>query len=127
MKKYMNPGLVRPPNSGLASHAEEQRRALLTMAGANVPKHPPSQSQSHKQSPAKSKHSLQHSAHGIHGPAHATSARTQASSIVPVPKHAPNAVDLGKYDGGLEADEAGKEAVTGESAKLLELDSGAPT
>lgn len=123
MKKYMNPGLVRPPNSGLASHAEEQRRALLSMAGVNVPKQP--QSSSHKTSPSKSKHSLQHTAHGIHGPAHATSARTQASSIVPAPKHAPNAMDLGKYDGGLEADEAGKEAVTGEAGKLLEMDSGA--
>jgi aurora kinase len=31
---------------------------------------------------------------------------------------------IGKYDGGLEADEAKREEVTGEAGRLLEMDSG---
>lgn len=133
MKKYMKPGLVRPPNSGLANHhAEAQRAALLNLASAT---NMPAKSTGSGSPNGKPKHSLQHTAHGIHGPAHASAARTQASSIkgtTSSSSHPPAAsassshkVDIGKYDGGFEADEAGKEAVTGEAAKLLEMDSGA--
>lgn len=132
MKKYMNPGLIRPPNAGLVSHHEQaQRAALLDLAGANtsVPK-------SHASALAKSggaasspRKPTQHTAHGIHGPAHATASRTQASSIRPAATHATatasssSKVDFGQYDGGFEADVEGKEAVTGEAAKILELQS----
>lgn len=129
MKKYMNPGLVRPPNAGLASHHEQaQRAALLDLAGVNtaVPKSHTSGKGGVSGSPRKP---TVHTAHGIHGPAHATAARTQASSIQPSSTHASAApsssrkVDLGTYDGGFEADVEGKETVTGEAAKVLELQS----
>lgn len=138
MKKYMNPGLVRPPNSGLASHhAEAQRAALLNLATAN-PTAPPAHSSAVGKSsggspPPKPKASLQHTAHGLHGPAHATAARTQASAISSNAGHpsassaaaaAVRKVDIGKYDGGFETDAADHEAPTGEAAKLLEMDSG---
>jgi len=124
----MNPGLVRPPNAALAVHSEAQRAALLNLASAtNVP--PKTTSGGSPKSKAKTH---QHTAHGIHGPAHGTAARTQASTITSQLSHKPNAasastsgkVDIGKYDGGFEADLVGKEGVTGEAAKLLEMDSG---
>ncbi|WRT67907.1 uncharacterized protein IL334_004881 [Kwoniella shivajii] len=142
LKKYMNPGLVRPPNTGLTSSAsaygESNRAPLLKLAGVNVPiQH---NNKSTTNSPAgKLK---QHTAHGLHGPAHSTSSRALSSSINPnVPKHptsitttsittttttssSSRAMELGRYDGGLEADLEGKEIVTGESAKILEMDSG---
>ncbi|WOO77553.1 uncharacterized protein LOC62_01G001127 [Vanrija pseudolonga] len=141
MKKYMNPGLVRPPNAGLASHhAEAQRQALLSLAGVNVSKEKPAGSTpkgagSGPKSPEPAHHKkpvhTTHTAHGIHGPAHASSARSQASSIAQPASHAAVSASagagqrgIGKYDGGLEADEASKEVVTGESAKILEMDSG---
>ncbi|WVW84821.1 hypothetical protein I302_106856 [Kwoniella bestiolae CBS 10118] len=131
LKKYMNPGLVRPPNTGLTSssssvYGESQRGPLLKLAGINVPV----SSKSTTNSPAgKLK---QHTAHGLHGPVHSTSSRALSCSINPnVPKHpgaaqasSSKGLDLGKYDGGLEADVEGKEVPTGESAKLLEMDSG---
>ncbi|WWC70902.1 serine/threonine-protein kinase ark1 [Kwoniella pini CBS 10737] len=138
LKKYMNPGLVRPPNTGLMStssngYGESQRGPLLKLAGINVPIPPKSTTSS----PAgKIK---QHTAHGLHGPVHSTSSRALSSSINPnVPKHPitshnhtshtsqsqSKGLDLGRYDGGLEADLEGKEIVTGESAKMLEMDSG---
>jgi aurora kinase len=161
LKKYMNPGLVRPPNTGLASAAsqsqshsqhaygESARGPLLKLAGVNVPMSTHHQGSGGSSGASKSshhssgspggkghKHSLsQHTAHGLHGPAHSTSSRALASSLNP--HHAthptatatasagPRKVDLGKYDGGLEADEAARDVVTGDSAKLLELDSSA--
>lgn len=141
MKKYMNPGLVRPPNTGLISHAsggygESQRGPLLKLAGVNVPANSPGRHSLLKAGrtgspPGKPHHKpslSQHTAHGLHGPAHSTSSRVLSSSINP--HHVTHASasgmrkgEIGKYDGGLEADEAGREAVTGEAAKLLELDS----
>ncbi|TXT13366.1 hypothetical protein VHUM_00733 [Vanrija humicola] len=126
MKKYMNPGLVRPPNSGLASHhAEAQRQALLSLAGVNVSKEkaPAAATPKGAKSPEHHGKKAVHTAHGIHGPAHASANRAGASALGQPPLHR----SIGKYDGGLEADEAGKEAVTGESAKILELDSGSAT
>ena len=139
LKKYMNPNLVRPPNSGVThggnhtsstttAYAESQRAPLLRLAGLNVP------------SPARNKHSsptgkpskvsiTQHTAHGLHGPAHSTTARAKSSSINPhQPNHAgvsqiPRKGEIGKYDGGLEADAEGKE-VTGDAGKILDMDSG---
>ncbi|KAL1408184.1 spindle assembly checkpoint kinase [Vanrija albida] len=130
MKKYMNPGLVRPPNAGLASHhAEAQRQALLSLAGVNVSKEPKGSSSTPKG--AKSPERKPHTAHGIHGPAHASAARAGASSITQPSSHAAVSAaagagqrGIGKYDGGLEVDEASKEVVTGESAKILDMDSG---
>lgn len=122
MKKYMNPGLIRPPNAGLASHHEQaQRAALLDLAGVNTAIPKPSASKGSPRKPT------QHTAHGIHGPAHATAARTQASSIVPASTHVRKAEKdaFGTYDGGFEADVEGKETVTGEAAKVLELQSAA--
>jgi aurora kinase len=140
MKKYMNPGLVRPPNAALAIHSEAQRAALLSLASAtNVPvKGTPASSKGaapgSPPSKSKPKGSLQHqhTAHGIHGPAHGTAARTQASALSAHASHksasasaASKALDIGAYDGGFEKDLVGKEGVTGEAAKLLEMDSGA--
>lgn len=140
MKKYMNPGLVRPPNAGLASHhAEAQRQALLSLAGVNVSKEKPASSTPKGAGPKSPEPQQQHkkpthaahTAHGIHGPAHASAARSHASSIAQPASHAAVSASagagqrgIGKYDGGLEADEASKEVVTGESAKILEMDSG---
>ncbi|ORY25929.1 kinase-like domain-containing protein [Naematelia encephala] len=137
MKKYMHPGLTRPPNTGLLAHGtESQRGPLLKLAGINTnpqPSHPGSKHQP-TSPPGKHKYSLsQHTAHGIHGPAHSTTSRALASSINPHQQvHRTNSVaagpkgdaGIGKYDGGLEADEAKKESVHGESAKILEMDSG---
>ena len=143
MKKYMNPGLVRPPNTGLlpqssSTYGDAQRGPLLKLAGANVPVHSPLRPTSSKQGaghgsspPTKSHHKpslSQHTAHGLHGPAHSTTSRALSSSINPHHATHPSAsgirkVEIGKYDGGLEADEVGKDVVSGDAAKLLELDS----
>ena len=142
LKKYMNPGLVRPPNTGLANHGtnpygESQRGPLMKLAGVNVPTNSPARHSMLKPvragSTGKSHHKpslSQHTAHGLHGPAHLTSSRALSSSINPHHATHPTAggirkVEIGKYDGGLEADEAGRDAVTGDSAKLLEMDSSA--
>ncbi|OCF30442.1 AUR protein kinase [Kwoniella heveanensis CBS 569] len=145
LKKYMNPGLVRPPNTGLASgssasagYGDSQRGPLLKLAGVNVPvsSHHPSKAGSAVGSPSgKGKSGLsQHTAHGIHGPAHSTSSRALSSSMNPnAAKHpsaaasASRAMELGKYDGGLEADAEGKDVVTGEAAKILEMESAGGT
>ncbi|KAK8858696.1 hypothetical protein IAR55_002925 [Kwoniella newhampshirensis] len=133
MKKYMNPGLFRPPNTGLATasssstYGETQRGPLMRLAGVNVPHHPkPGQG-----SPmAKPKPSLtQHTAHGLHGPAHSTSSRALSSSMNPNAAKHPSAstariIDVGKYDGGFEVDEPGRETITGDAAKVLEMNSG---
>ncbi|WVQ83026.1 hypothetical protein IAT38_005164 [Cryptococcus sp. DSM 104549] len=138
LKKYMNPGLVRPPNSGLAtssssSHTDASRGPLLTLAGVNVSSH---YSKPGGGSPmGKSKASLgQHTAHGIHGPAHSTTSRVMASGASSVAKHpvasqasgssaasSARGIELGKYDGGLEEDEAKLSEVGG---KNLDLSSG---
>ena len=132
MKKFMNPDYVRPPNSGLAASssgtqlsAENQRAALFKLAGVNT-----AGTQLGKlQSPAgKGKLSInQHTAHGIHGPAHATSSRALSGKIDPFhTSHQAVAAQksgIGKYDGGLEADMEGKEVVTGDSARILEMQS----
>jgi aurora kinase len=70
----------------------------------------------------------QHSAHGLHGPAHSTTSRTLSSSINPattyVQANQVRKVEIGRYDGGLEADiESRGEIHNGEAAKILELDS----
>ena len=148
LKKYQNPAIVRPPNQGLAAHqattsgskdgaehgeaTQSNRAPLLRLAGLNVP------------SPARPKHSSpkgkpslsQHTAHGLHGPAHSTTSRTMSSVIGTTSTHAPARPSvikkpqaqvpeggIGRYDGGLEADEANREAVTGDAAKVLEMDS----
>ena len=127
MKKYMNPGLVRPPNTGLATLAssssnnvntayqECQRAPLLKLAGLKQPMSP------------KALVTKQYTAHGIHGPAHATSSRAAASSTVDPAKHNPvvKKIDFGHYDGGLEADADAAETVKGDAARLLEMDSSA--
>ncbi|WVF69130.1 hypothetical protein IAT40_003904 [Kwoniella sp. CBS 6097] len=157
LKKYMNPGLVRPPNTGLASasssasisghhpHGDLQRGPLLKLAGVNVPvssHHPSTKAGSAAVSPSgKGKAGLsQHTAHGIHGPAHSTSSRALSSSMNPnaakypavtaahsAAASASRAMELGKYDGGLEADVEGKEGVTGQAAKILEMESAGGT
>ena len=137
----MNPGLVRPPNTGLVGHVpsnygEAQRGPLLKLAGLNVPTNSPARHSILKSSrtgspPGKPHHKpslSQHTAHGLHGPAHSTAGRALSSSINPHHATHPTAsgirkVEIGKYDGGLEADEAGRDAVTGDAAKVLEMDS----
>lgn len=132
MKKYMNAGLVRPPNTGLASLAsassnnantayqEAQRGPLMKLAG--VPR------QSKSPASPRALATKQYTAHGIHGPAHATSSRAAASSIAGPTNHQPIAAkkfEFGQYDGGLEADAEVAETVGGEAARLLEMDSSA--
>lgn len=142
MKKYMNPDLVRPPNASLAAHHSSgstsanngARGPLLKLAGLNVESPPRNGKFSSPKGKGKSSLGV-HTAHGIHGPAHSTTNRAMASAISAHPVHptAATAVrkvekadgGIGKYDGGLELDEANSQAVTGESAKLLEMDSGA--
>lgn len=155
MKKYMNPHLVRPPNTGLASHAsaaassshaqathgESARGPLLKLAGVNVESPPRSGTNKYSSPKTKGKPSLnQHTAHGLHGPAHSTTSRAMSSAINPASTHQTVKADLikewrdkaepglaggiGLYDGGLEADEEKHDAVTGEAAKVLEMDSG---
>lgn len=143
LKKYMNPGLVRPPNSGLANNShpssscsDTSRGPLLTLAGVNV-----SYPKSGALSPTSKFKGASgyHSAHGIHGPAHSTSSRAMASSINPgASKHSAvtssahitnsasencKSLELGRYDGGLEEDEANHGDVSGPTAKMLELSS----
>jgi aurora kinase len=147
MKKYMNPDLVRPPNAALANHHQSAsgsssanaaiRGPLLKLAGINVESPPRNGKFASPKGKGKSSIGV-HTAHGIHGPAHSTTNRAMASAINAHPVHptagsASGAVrkveksdgGIGKYDGGLELDEANSAAVTGESAKLLEMDSGA--
>jgi aurora kinase len=125
MKKYMNPGLARPPNTGLISSTQvnpaSQRGPLLKLAGLNVP----SPSRQSTISP-KGKVSLaQHTAKGLHGPAHSTGGRVMASTAVVSSSTSQHGltkkIDIGSYDGGLEVDD-GREVVTGESAKILAMD-----
>ncbi|CAK9784356.1 kinase-like protein [Cutaneotrichosporon oleaginosum] len=118
MKKYMNPHLVRPPNTGLESHSRAALQALADNATASSTASASAIPQKTRTSPRKP---TQHTAHGIHGPAHATAARTQASSLVPKERK----MDLGTYDGGFERDVADVETITGEAAKVLELQSAA--
>jgi aurora kinase len=132
LKKFMNPDYVRPANSGLAASssgtqlsADSQRAALFKLAGVNTA----GLSLGKPQSPAgKGKLSInQHTAHGIHGPAHSTTSRALSGKIDPF--HASHQTvaaqksGIGKYDGGLEADAEGKEVVTGDSARILEMQS----
>ncbi|EIW73451.1 hypothetical protein TREMEDRAFT_67370 [Tremella mesenterica DSM 1558] len=138
MKKYMNPSLVRPPNTGLSTlnttYNSSAREPLLKLAGINVI---PTSSQ--RQSTSKHTNGspkVLHTAHGLHGPAHSTSTRmTGISGISTTTMTNINVQTLtgsaglknggiGRYDGGLEIDEVDKEEVTGESAKILEMDSG---
>ena len=133
MKKYMNPQLVRPANTGLSLHQStyggSSREPLLKLAGVNVApsigqQHAStSKGQGHHGSPAT--HLVQHTAHGLHGPAHSTASRVMSASTQShlVPSGSIRQAGIGRYDGGLEADEASREAVTGEAAKILELDS----
>lgn len=132
LKKYMNPDYVRPANSGLAASSsgtqlstETQRAAFFKLAGVNTA----GGAIGKPQSPAgKGKLSInQHTAHGIHGPAHATSSRAVSGKIDPFQAThqtvAAQKSGIGKYDGGLEADMEGKEVVTGDSARILEMQS----
>lgn len=134
LKKYMNKDIVRPPNTGLSSStsgnaiSQEQRRAaLMKLACLNTVDSVTGKAAGG--SPAgKGKLSInQHTAHGLHGPAHATSSRALSGKIEPHHSTHPGAArdkgGIGKYDGGLEADAEGKEVVTGEAAKLLEMQS----
>ncbi|WVQ73119.1 hypothetical protein IAR50_002683 [Cryptococcus sp. DSM 104548] len=132
LKKYMNPGLVRPPNSALANtnnNSYDSRGPLLTLAGVNVAVPKPGSG-----SPmGKAKGSMgHHAAHGIHGPAHATAQRAMAINHQSGAKHAmpsgnsasgTRGPDLGRYDGGLEEDEAKAGEASGPSAKTLEMSS----
>ena len=69
----------------------------------------------------------QHTAHGLHGPAHATSSRALSGKIEPVRSTHAAASDvksgIGRYDGGLETDAEGKEVVTGDAARILDMQS----
>lgn len=151
MKKYMNPGLVRPPNTGLAQH---QSAALLSMASASVAATP---SGIPKPSPKKAG-----SASVTSSPARPRQFTANTGSIKVVkplrPSHtvASNyAKDgrverererdgkehkgdkekerekerdaIGTYDGGLERDAAQKGEVTGEAASLLAMSSTSPS
>lgn len=132
LKKYMNSGFVRPANTGLAASSsgttlshETQRAALMKLAGVNTA----GGLAAKPQSPAgKGKLSInQHTAHGIHGPAHSTTSRALSGKIDPFHSSHQSVTaqkgGIGKYDGGLEADVEGKEVVTGESARILEMQS----
>ncbi|KAK4687841.1 hypothetical protein P7C73_g2291, partial [Tremellales sp. Uapishka_1] len=132
LKKYMNPSMQRPPNAALASHhsqsqsqpqsqshyGESQRGPLLKLAGLNVSSKPSSPNPK----------LVQHTAHGLHGPAHSTTSRVLSSSLHPVHTTHPTArpeIKLGDYDGGFEIDAARKSVPTGEAAKILAMDSNA--
>lgn len=163
LKRYMNPGLTRPPNTGLAAlssaQAESIRGPLFKIAGVNNPPSSsttttstsaaPSQSRTngqqfvtnnhkdnHASSPRTKLSLTKHTAHGLHGPAHSTTSRALSSALNPHATGHPSASaatttsssaagskgGIGKYDGGLEADDVGKEVVNSEAAKVLELD-----
>lgn len=146
MTKYMDPKFVRAPNqalaarsagaatgqnqSGMTSESMAAARApLLKLAGSNTSAAITSASAAHPTLPSKlgttgvSPRKLvptQHTAHGLHGPAHATGSRAMASAIQPQSRSGNGGI--GKYDGGLERDWERKEAPTGEGAELLNLD-----
>ncbi|ORX37290.1 kinase-like domain-containing protein [Kockovaella imperatae] len=139
MKKYMNPNLVRPPNTAVSQHSssfsanpasitsginkEAIRGPLLKLAGVNVPS--PSRVPSGGKMPPKT-----HTAHGIHGPAHSTSKRLSSVGGA-TGQHTSSAgttggakkIELGKYDGGLEADEGEDVGIPADAGRMLELDS----
>lgn len=132
LKKYMNSNFVRPANTGLAASSsgtalsqENQRAALMKLAGVNTA----GGYAGKPQSPAgKGKVSInQHTAHGLHGPAHSTTSRALSGKIDPFHSSHQSVTaqkgGIGKYDGGLETDAEGKEVVTGESARILEMQS----
>jgi aurora kinase len=135
MTKYMNPDFVRPANKGLTSRAADgsgvdpsaARAPLFKIAGLNttIPSDVPSSTAQTKPSSGHTpkKHALtQHTAHGIHGPAHSTTGRAMAPSIQARAGLTSNG-GIGKYDGGLEKDWEARDAPTGDAAKSLDLDS----
>jgi aurora kinase len=150
LQRYMNPGLTRPPNTGLAalssSHAESIRGPLFKIAGVNQP--PPqgssssssSQYQYGKPAPTtttahgspKTKLSLtKHTAHGLHGPAHSTTSRALSSALNPHATGHPGtsaatAASSSSSKGGIGKYDGGLEevVVNSEAAKVLELESG---
>jgi aurora kinase len=132
LKKYMNQDFIRPANTGLAAASsgthlsqEKQRAAMFKLVGVNSS----GGLLSKPSSPAgKGKLSInQHTAHGIHGPAHSTTSRALSGKIDPnQASHQAVAAQksgIGRYDGGLEADAEGKGVVRGESARILEMQS----
>ena len=94
-------------------------RPLLKLAGVNVPSPARQTSGKYKQ----------HTAHGIHGPAHSTNKRLSSSSHhqgqTAAAAGGMKKVELGRYDGGLEADEKEDVGVAGEASRVLEMDSAA--
>jgi aurora kinase len=143
LKKYMNPALAasRPPNQGPSIYAEQQasgsaamRGPLLKLAGINVDRLAPT----HGSSSPSGKKPVAHTAHGVHGPAHATSSRIMTSTVPSqAPKKVPvvnvNDMPIGKYDGGLEREEReivrmqGGREVADYTGKILDVDSGNKT
>lgn len=138
MKKYMNPNLVRPPNTAVgqwssgagsgstftssnstSTNKDAIRGPLMKLAGINLP--------SPNRVPSGSYKPQTHSAHGIHGPAHSTSKRlsntTTAHTASASAAGSGAKIELGRYDGGLEADEGEDKGLLGEPSKLLEMDS----
>lgn len=72
-------------------------------------------SSSHRPSTSTASHLHQHTAQGLHGPAHATHLRVAAgSTLASVAQQAAtrglDRVDIGTYDGGFEADERKRES-----------------
>ncbi len=100
---------------------------MLKLAGVNVDRLPAPVSPSKKL--------VAHTAHGVHGPAHATTSRMQTSTLPTqamkkIPQVTVNDVPIGKYDGGLEREERemmrsmGGREVADYTGKVLDMESG---
>lgn len=123
-------GLLKQAMSGaIMSSAAERFGPSAGGGGTNNNQHRPQSSNFQPQQQHSSHHhQQQHTAQGIHGPAHATHLRAVASSLGASSSTAqarglqsgggaggPPKVDIGKYDGGFEADE--RERVDGKGAR----------
>lgn len=153
MKKYMNPGLVRPANTGLAQH---QSAALLSMAAAGpsgIPKPSPKKlpgGGSVAASPAKPRQFTAGTgsikavkpplrpSHSV--PAASASAGAHAKREGEKSERGEKEREkerererererdaIGTYDGGLERDVVQKGEVTGEAASILSMSSTSPS
>ncbi len=116
------------------THAQAQSRtALLDLAGVNTARLPAAPS------PPKKLALGQHTAHGAHGPAHATASR-MLTSAMPAKKAVPSGIPgvslndvplgIGRHEGGLEKEEremvlrnGGGEIGEGAGGRVLEMDS----
>jgi hypothetical protein len=128
MKKFMNPIPQRQQNP----YAESQKAAMMRLAGVPAERLPLGNSNAGNPSgvgsPARIHPKGVHAAHGVHGPAHSSTARIMTSTLGPQKKvaNASSALgastkdgrELSKYEGGGHRDENTPVGISGNGAGL---------